>query len=111
MFSIFNNKKQSAKEKCNLIVGKIGINHPQEPEKELESNSQMMQIKSVFPQATDSDPDDPDINDTNNHAQIIESSIQDLGHLEPNLVKDLGDLNTGPAQPILSAYPKSVFGK
>jgi len=42
MFSIFNNKKQSAKEKCNLIVGKIGINHPQEPEKELESNSQMV---------------------------------------------------------------------
>lgn len=42
MFSIFNNKKQSAKEKCNRIVGKIGINHPQEPEKELESNSQMV---------------------------------------------------------------------
>jgi len=39
MFSIFYNKKQSAKEKCNRIVGEMSVNHPQEPEKELlESN-------------------------------------------------------------------------
>lgn len=40
MFSIFNNKKQFEKEKCNRIVGKMSVN-PTKPEKVLlESNSQ-----------------------------------------------------------------------
>lgn len=29
IFSIFNNKKQFANEKCNRIVGKMSVNHPQ----------------------------------------------------------------------------------
>lgn len=61
-----------------------------------------MQIKSVCPQANDSDPDDPDINDTNNHAEINESIENSTQEIEPNSVKDLGDLNTGPAQPMHS---------
>lgn len=60
-----------------------------------------MHMNPVVPQANDLDPDDPDIYDTNNH-EINESSIQDLRCIEPSMVKDLGDLNTGPAQPILS---------
>lgn len=68
-----------------------------------------MKIKSVFPQANDSDPDDSDIYDTNNHAEIKESSIQGLEHIEPNLIKDLGDLNSGPAQPILSVSLNNIL--
>lgn len=63
-------------------------------------------MKSILPQTNDSDSaDDPDIYDTNNHVEINESVIKDSGYIEPNSVKDLadlGDLNTGPAQPILS---------
>jgi len=60
-------------------------------------------LKSILPQTNDSDSaDDPDIYDTNNHVEINESVIKDSGYIEPNSVKDLGDLNTGPAQPILS---------
>lgn len=55
-------------------------------------------MKSILPQTNDSDSaDDPNIYDTNNHAEINESVIKDSGHIEPNSVKDLGDLNTGPA--------------
>ena len=68
-----------------------------------------MQIKSVCPQANDSDPDDPDINDTNNHAEINENIENSTQELEPNSVKDLGDLNTGPAQPILSVSLNNIL--
>lgn len=66
-------------------------------------------MKSILPQTNDSDSaDDPDIYDTNNHAETNESVIKDSGHIEPNAVKDLGDLNTGPAQPILSVSLNNI---
>lgn len=51
----------------------------------------------------DSDPDDPEsFNISHNTHEVNNTSI-----LQTNIVKDLGDLSTGPAQPVLpvSNYP------
>lgn len=49
MFSIFNYKKQSAEEKCNLFVSKTSVNHPREPENELlELKSQTVILLSTI---------------------------------------------------------------
>lgn len=63
--------------------------------------------------ANDSDPDDPESFDishnyTDDPNNISNKLNYDLKHSDTqvNIVKDLGDLNTGPAQPIL---PVSYF--
>ncbi|XP_008189315.1 zinc finger MYM-type protein 1-like [Acyrthosiphon pisum] len=52
------------------------------------------------------------LNTTSSSQQVNELNY-DLKHsdTQANIVKDLRDLSTGPAQPILPAYPMTVFGK
>ncbi|CAI6372654.1 unnamed protein product [Macrosiphum euphorbiae] len=111
MFGIFNIKKSKTSE--DDTQKNISINTT--------SSSQQVITKSnlnVLINANDSDPDDPNsFNISQNNTDELNDTSNILNYYlkhsdtQANIVKDLGDLSTGPAQPILPAYPMTVFGR